>query len=184
LFQRLAFGQTDLFKHFTELAQKEKIPPIEELEQVARKLYRAYSSSRAQYRALYDTDGTSEWSRIIPMGSSWTGVSEDESSCDIGSTAKPSKSSKGKGRNVPATSTKKPPAKKASSENTSEAELASDDEEPFQGDRVLSNSIGFMRDAMLSREVAEAVADGDVGRVYEALKVNLKSECCRAHVNN
>jgi hypothetical protein len=176
MFQRLAFGQTDLFKYFTDLAQRDKIPPIEELEQMARKLYRAYTSSRAQYRALYDTDGTNEWSRIIPMGSPWTGVSEDESGSDIGITAKPSKSSKGKGRKVPATSIEKPPAKKVSVENTSESESALDDEEAFQGDRVLSNSIGFMRDAMLSREVAEAVADGDVGRVYEALKVKLKCE--------
>lgn len=137
------------------MAQKDKIPPIEELEIIARKLYRAYTSSRAQYRALYDTDGTSEWSKIIPLGTAWTGVAEEESSCDIGIAAKPSKSSKGKAR--------KPPAKEKTS--------TSDGGETFMGDRVLSNSVGFMRDALLSREVAEAVADGDVGRVYEVLKV-------------
>jgi hypothetical protein len=39
------------------------------------------------------------------------------------------------------------------------------------GDRVLSNSIAFMRDALLSQELSFAVAEGDVGRVYEILKV-------------
>ncbi|KAJ3748285.1 hypothetical protein EV360DRAFT_25469, partial [Lentinula raphanica] len=41
------------------------------------------------------------------------------------------------------------------------------------GDRVLANSIAFMRDALLSHECANAVASGDVGRVWEVLKVML-----------
>jgi hypothetical protein len=41
-----------------------------------------------------------------------------------------------------------------------------------KGDRVLSNSITFMRDALLSRELSYAVAEGDVGRVYEVIKVS------------
>ena len=41
------------------------------------------------------------------------------------------------------------------------------------GDHVLARSIMFMRDAMISREAAYAVAEGDVGRVFEVLKVML-----------
>jgi len=41
----------------------------------------------------------------------------------------------------------------------------------FKGDLVLARSIAFMRDALLSREAAYAAADGDVGRLYETLKV-------------
>jgi len=44
---------------------------------------------------------------------------------------------------------------------------------PFMGDRVLANSIAFIRDALVSREMAFAIAEGDVGRVYEMIKV-----CC------
>lgn len=39
----------------------------------------------------------------------------------------------------------------------------------FDGDQVLST---FMRDARVSREFLYAVAEGDVGRVYEAMKVS------------
>ena len=48
----------------------------------------------------------------------------------------------------------------------------SDNEKPpFKGDRVLANSIALIRDAMISREMSYAIAEGDVGRVYEVMKV-------------
>lgn len=51
------------------------------------------------------------------------------------------------------------------------SELADDAQMDTKGDRVLSNSITFMRDALLSRELSYAIAEGDVGRVYEVIKV-------------
>ena len=42
-----------------------------------------------------------------------------------------------------------------------------------EGDRVLANSITFMRDAMMSHEMSYAIAEGDMGRVYEVMKVCL-----------
>ncbi|KAJ3884463.1 hypothetical protein GG344DRAFT_11123, partial [Lentinula edodes] len=39
------------------------------------------------------------------------------------------------------------------------------------GDHVLANSIAFMHDALLSRECANTVTSGDVGCVWEVLKV-------------
>jgi hypothetical protein len=38
-------------------------------------------------------------------------------------------------------------------------------------DQILASSIAFMRDALVSREFSYAIADGDVGRAYEVLKV-------------
>ena len=43
----------------------------------------------------------------------------------------------------------------------------------FTGDRVLAQSILFMRDTILSKGAAEAVAQGDVGTVYKILKVRV-----------
>ncbi|KAJ7893907.1 hypothetical protein B0H14DRAFT_3427208 [Mycena olivaceomarginata] len=43
----------------------------------------------------------------------------------------------------------------------------------FYGDHVISDSTGFLRDASISREAAAAVAEGDVGRVWEAIKFML-----------
>ncbi|KAJ3506750.1 hypothetical protein NLJ89_g6695 [Agrocybe chaxingu] len=41
----------------------------------------------------------------------------------------------------------------------------------FLGDNVLSRSISFMRDTMFAREFSEATAEGDVGRIWEIIKV-------------
>ncbi|EUC59337.1 hypothetical protein RSOL_308820 [Rhizoctonia solani AG-3 Rhs1AP] len=41
----------------------------------------------------------------------------------------------------------------------------------FSGDRVLANAIGRMRDSLIHYEFIWGVADGDVGRVMEVLKV-------------
>jgi hypothetical protein len=43
----------------------------------------------------------------------------------------------------------------------------------FHGDRMLSEAATFKCDAMIAQEAASAAAEGDVGRVWEALKVNL-----------
>ncbi|KAJ3716790.1 hypothetical protein DFJ43DRAFT_1006589 [Lentinula guzmanii] len=48
-------------------------------------------------------------------------------------------------------------------------------------DDVLANSIAFMRDTLVSRECANAVASGDVGRVWEVLKVMLFTFAGSAH---
>ncbi|TEB22269.1 hypothetical protein FA13DRAFT_1600942, partial [Coprinellus micaceus] len=49
------------------------------------------------------------------------------------------------------------------------------------GDRVLANSITFMRDALLSREISYAVAEGDAGRVYQVMKMLLFSFAGSSH---
>jgi hypothetical protein len=46
-----------------------------------------------------------------------------------------------------------------------------------QGDRVLANSITFMRDALMSREMSYVIAEGDPGRVYEIMKVCFLPGC-------
>lgn len=44
----------------------------------------------------------------------------------------------------------------------------------FDGDRVLANSILFLQDFGWWIEVAYAVPEGDIGRVFEILKVHNK----------
>ena len=41
----------------------------------------------------------------------------------------------------------------------------------FDGDHTLMRSALFMYEALVSKEVAQAVAEGDIGRVYEGIKV-------------
>jgi hypothetical protein len=46
-----------------------------------------------------------------------------------------------------------------------------------QGDCVLANSITFMRDTLMSREMSYAIAEGDLGCVYEIMKVIIWARC-------
>lgn len=43
--------------------------------------------------------------------------------------------------------------------------------EEIDGDQTLARSALLMYEALVSREIAQAVAEGDIGRVYEAIKV-------------
>ncbi|KAH9931747.1 hypothetical protein B0H21DRAFT_813891 [Amylocystis lapponica] len=143
---RLHFEQEDLFEYFQGLAERSELPSLEVLEDGARQLYRAYSSFRAAERALCaDTLTTGS-------PSSWEHV------VPLGSAWTP----------TPVTASA--PSATLSAQNTDTGEKKP---EVFKGDRVLAQSITFMRDASVSREFAYSVAEGDVGRVYEAMKVML-----------
>jgi hypothetical protein len=142
------FGCKDLFQYFEDLALSGNLPEIEALEVSARKLHRAYSSSRGIYRALYDVDGTSEWAQIVPCGSPWTPPTVIESSLELSVNSPKKRNEKRSGK-----------------------EKDNDFGRHPLGDRVLAHTVTFMRDAMMSREMSYAIAEGDVGRVYEVMKV-------------
>jgi hypothetical protein len=142
------FGCIDIFEHFKSLAKTNSLPEFEELEDLARKLHRSYSSTRAHYRALNDPDLSSEWAQFVPTGSPWRSPIIDENS------QVPTQPKKGK---------------------ANQAE--------FKGDRTLANSIAFLRDGILSREMAYATAEGDPGRVYAVMKVSLQFKLSRSVPN-
>ncbi|KAM6491593.1 hypothetical protein JOM56_012985 [Amanita muscaria] len=144
---RLHFGCNNLFTYFEDLMASGHLPEIETLEEAARKLHRAYSSTRGVYQALHETTETSTWSRTVPLGTPWVPPPTFESSDSL---SEPKKKPKR-------------PTKK----------IADDLGRHPKGDRVLANSIMFMRDAMISREMSYAIAEGDAGRVHEVMKVML-----------
>jgi hypothetical protein len=153
-YSRNHFGCIDIFEHFQTLARLDRLPEFEELEELARKLHRSYSSTRAHYRALNDADPSSNWVQFVPIGSPWCPPVVDETS--LSSTQQ----KKGK--------------EKQQVHPESEGSTLSDE---FKGDRTLANSIAFLRDGILSREMAFATAEGDPGRVYEVMKVSLLFVC-------
>lgn len=51
----------------------------------------------------------------------------------------------------------------------------------FLGDQVLARSIAFMRETMLARETTLAIAEGDVGRVWEVIKIMVFSFAGSTH---
>jgi hypothetical protein len=108
---------------------------------------------KAQKEALFDArEGSSAWSDKVPLGAPWVPVTIDESSAAL---------AQKKGRKK----------KKSDTEATKQTPNLALSPQAFYGDHVMSDSAYFMRDASLSREAAAAVAEGDVGRVYEVMKV-------------
>ncbi|KAH9933360.1 uncharacterized protein B0H18DRAFT_983268 [Fomitopsis serialis] len=146
---RVHWGTPDLFAYFAKRAQEKTLPSFEELETVALQLYRAYSTSRGYELAMHAQSSRDD---TTPSGSSLGPPTAWERTIPIGSPW----TSLTPGAEALATSTQACPA------------LPN-----FEGDRVLAQSIALMRDAVVLREFVLATCDGDVGRVYEALKVML-----------
>jgi hypothetical protein len=142
---------SDLFHYFKNLANESKLPNFEDLEQAGKELYRKYTSSRAQQRAMYGPRSNSNPATAsdigIPLGTAWT---------------------------EPHTT---PPTQHGSKKKISGP--APD----FKGDQVLAQSIVFMRDTMISHEAALASAEGNAGRLYEAIKVMLFTFAGSSHSN-
>lgn len=147
------FKCKDIFEHFKSLSVSKALPDIEVLEKTARILHCAFSSTRGLYYALGDTTATNSWTEIVALGSPW-------SPSPVIASSQPSK----------------PPPKSTNSQKAADEASTKPDTagRHIKGDRVLANSINFMRDALMSREMSYAIAEGDVGRVYEILKVCLK----------
>lgn len=154
---RIHFGAEDIFEYFTNLAAINHLPSFEDLESIAKKLFRAYTTTEAQHEALSDAqDGKSDWASSVPLGKTWTSVPHDPTSLPR-TTSSTSKFNK---------TNKKPKSKKKSKSSSS-----SDPEVPFVGDRVLHDVIALNMDSALSREVSKAAAQGEVGRLWEGFKV-------------
>ncbi|KAJ8082113.1 hypothetical protein PM082_007959 [Marasmius tenuissimus] len=160
----------DVFVYFTELKSKNKLPTFEELESIARTLYRCYSTSRGIHYALNGAslpEENSAWTRSVPSANSWSMPSSanDPLSAEQGFT------NADMPPQLAATAKKSAKTKK---KTKAQVEAEKEREEMRRvGDRVLANSIAFMRDALLLREAAYAAASGDVGRFWEVFKVML-----------
>ncbi|KAK7688668.1 hypothetical protein QCA50_008206 [Cerrena zonata] len=144
---RILFETNDLFSYFRNLKMSNNLPSFEDLKAKAEVLHLRYSSHLAYEKAkqgVVPETGTF----AVPPGSPWKLPSVEESSLIDRHT----RTSKGKG-------------KKSESEQKTRASKAA-----FKGDASLARSIMFIRDTMLTREHAQAISDGDPGRVYEAFK--------------
>jgi hypothetical protein len=160
----LALKTNDIVQYFVDLEKQDKLPAFEDLEAMAKKLNRAYSTTKGYYQAMGGLEAeTSWWLSMVPKGSDWN-LEEDQmdSDAEIGDKEQTGKLKKKKKQAQQAKKPKKP--KKNSN--------GEDDSIPFKGDNVLASSISFMQMALLSREAAEAVTEGDVGCFYEVYKVS------------
>lgn len=153
------FNTTDIFAYFENHSRQNTLPSFEELETAAKLLFETYVASRTRYQVQIDArdEAMSDISRA-PLGAPLQGPSV--------SSTKPTRTKRKTVKKLKigaTTTTKKTPKKKA--ENVPKP--------LFVGDQVAFDDGTFMHDAMISREVAAAVAQGQVGRAWEALKVHI-----------
>ena len=62
-------------------------------------------------------------------------------------------------------------------EEPNEKDTVLTDDEKISGDYTLMRSALFMYEAFVSKEVVQAVAEGDIGRAYEGFKVSHYLSC-------
>jgi hypothetical protein len=101
---------------------------------------------------------------MVPKGSDWS-LEEDEMDSDAETGHKEQTGKVNKNKKKQARKAKKPKQLKKNSDTE-------DDSVPFKGDNVLVLSISFMQMALLSREAADAVTEGDIRCFYEVYKVS------------
>lgn len=148
----LQFKTEDLWTYFDNL-HDDKIPSFEHLFEMAKSLWKSYSSPGAVTSLV---TGHHFDKSIVRIGEPW----RKEEDVDY--------------RPVPG---------KAAVDGVKDEEGKKDGEEgieppnkkEFRGDRSLARSVAFMYEALVSKEVAQAVAEGDIGRVYEGIKVSTHS---------
>lgn len=153
-FISLQFKTENLWTYFDDLQHRNKMPDLEGLFEVAAALWNSYSSPGA-FTSL--VTGHHLNGSAVPIGVPW-GKEEDTD-------PKPAlRQAMGRGA-------EKKESEEGGSRETKKGPTLVEDA-VFQGDCTLARSASFMREALVSKEVAQAVAEGDVGRVYEGVKVS------------
>lgn len=136
---------------------------------MSRTLFRNYSSTCGIYHAIHDAglpSETSDWTKGVPIGSPWTGI-DDLTMEDIGVSFSKSSAKAAACKEAKLKKKKKKPTRAEREVEEEKANLRK------TGNCVLANSIVFMRDTLLSCKCVNAVASGDVRRVWEVLKVSI-----------
>ncbi|KAI0348908.1 hypothetical protein OH77DRAFT_1440721, partial [Trametes cingulata] len=186
------------FQHLSEKNKIPSLEDLERVALTLYRAYSSYRAVERAAASVVERPGTqpsttraSEWLKVVPAGTPWLGgdsntlhpvpvlptVSTDGTTCAHQAPAQQAEVGTPLLELKPGVAVA--PSAGSSRDERGEAGLNPSVEgesgmlqppsEPFQGDRTLANSIAFMRDALLSREFALAMADGDVGRVYQAM---------------
>jgi Family of unknown function (DUF6589) len=158
IYDRIYFGADDILTYFADLAVRKELPTVEALRSIARTLVRRYASQEAHEQALSLTESRNAKSNMaIPFGKPFHPISRAP-----GVTASTSQT-----ETIPE-STEERPDVTVVIEDTVKVHV---EKGGFDGDRVLANEILFLQDAGWWIEAASGVPEGDIGRVYEIMKV-------------
>jgi hypothetical protein len=157
IYDRIYFGADDILTYFADLAIRQELPSVDALRSIARTLVRRYASQEAHEQALSLTESRNAKSNMaIPFGKPFRPIE----------TQTPGLTTSTSETETARESTEERP--NVVIEDTVKVHV---EKEGFDGDRVLANEILFLQDAGWWIEAASAVPEGDIGRVYEIMKV-------------
>jgi len=154
------FGTKDLWTYFNERCSRGDAPSLEDLFNMAVALWNNYCNPGAFTKFMA---GRQPDDSVVPIGEPWEKGEDPDSVLAPGPVTGDGVEGKGEGE-----------LEKGEGEETKGRGATSVEDEEFLGDRVLARSAAFMYEALVSKEVAQAVAEGDVGRVYEGIKVSIQ----------
>lgn len=155
----LRFKTENLWTYFDNLDRRHEIPSPEDLFNTAVDLWNNYSNPNASTAFIA---GHQLSDSVVPIGELWR---KEEDTTE--SEPAPSQAAGGSAGN-----TREQEWENGRGGETNGKDAMSTGDKEFQGDRTLARSASFMYEALVSKEVAQAVAEGDVGRVYEGVKVS------------
>ncbi|KAJ7167104.1 hypothetical protein C8R46DRAFT_1163398 [Mycena filopes] len=158
----------DLLEHFDELAASDALPTLEDLLEHATTLRARYASHAAYERSLDKSehdDTPSSWK--TPDGSPWTAPCAPETPIPDTDVDMPGLADIIDEPEVPH------PTAELSKKSAADGEGPKTHTElpGFDGDRVLGNSILFLMEFGWWVEMNYAIPEGDVGRLFEILKI-------------
>ncbi|KAI0063286.1 hypothetical protein BV25DRAFT_1936598 [Artomyces pyxidatus] len=165
----LYLGTQNLPEHFRTLVAEKRLPTLEELLKVAETLAERYSSTEAYENAQRappaGEDAADRHPYEVPIGRKAMAVEEDaeDATMDQGLATMIDRILGERTAQVAQT----PPIPTAL----------------FKGDWALANSIMLMRDGIWFLEVCQAVASGDIGRVWEIMKIWICTFAGSGHPN-
>ncbi|KII85951.1 hypothetical protein PLICRDRAFT_115567 [Plicaturopsis crispa FD-325 SS-3] len=150
------FQTKDLVQHFDKLDKEKNLPPLDSLCRSAEILARRHATTAAYERARSNDTAATTHIDTVPRGSPWQ-------------PKKPSVSQNPRAETAAAT------VSEDDLMEIDEDDALSDLSEPAEANKgkadiTLANATLFMRNGILWREVCEAIATGDTGRVWEVLK--------------
>ncbi|KAG6912758.1 hypothetical protein DXG01_012393, partial [Tephrocybe rancida] len=178
----------DLTNHFQKLKTSNKLPTLEEIHATARILVCWYATQEAYSQALSSEESENATEAMkIPKGKPWT-VPKLAEDTQLSSTTSENIDQPHRGtgeeesivedENMEAESSRG--AQPQLEPETEEHELLKEEKEKkkthvkakgFTGDRVLANTILFLQDAGWWVEASYAIPEGNIGCVYEILKI-------------
>lgn len=171
---------SDLLSHFDELDENDCLPTFDDLLEQASILRERYASQPAYEQSLDKADQDSALPRSkFLMGSAWTPSTGPEASSAANDIEMPGlneipdddEAAENPHENPEIPTTPEPNDPTAKSHDTEDGPKVHKEPPGFDGDRVLSNAILFLMEFGWWIELNYAIPEGDVGRVFEILKV-------------